>query len=176
VGSTLHFFGGVNSSRQEQTTHWTLDLNNTAAGWQTAPAAPRAYTHYAVATVGDTLYAFGGLTGIDANSIEHNDVWAYDAVAKTWTKVSTTPVAISHTTASTFLYAGRVWMVTGETKFAVGTNKVWSFDPTSRTWRNETSIPGVERHAAVAGVVNGTFYVGLGNMYDNKAYKATLPS
>ena len=39
VGRKLHFISGADSSRADRTDHWVLDLDNTGAGWKTAPLA-----------------------------------------------------------------------------------------------------------------------------------------
>lgn len=176
VGRTLHFMGGVDTSRVERSEHWTLDLDNTSEGWKSAPSYPFPRTHFGVVAVGADIYTVGGLIGADANSTAKSGVYRYDTVAKKWDSqvTTTTPKPISHNNASTFTYDGRIWVVTGEFKFATGgSDVVWSYDVTTKQWHTDTSVP-ISRNAAVVDEIDGTFYIATGTLKNNYAYKGSF--
>lgn len=174
VGRTLHFMGGVDTSRKERSEHWTLDLDNAGAGWKLADAYPYARTHFALVTVGNSIYSIAGVKGIDEKQTELNGIYRYDTVSKSWSNVTTTPVPISHITSSSLFINGRIYIVTGEVQFGHGTRSVWSYDLSTGKWTTENSVPPWGRFSAVAGVINGSIYLAAGDFNSNETYKGTF--
>jgi N-acetylneuraminic acid mutarotase len=173
MGNILHFFGGVDGNRVEQPTHWTLDLNNLGAGWQTSTPMPFLRTHFPAIPIGTSIYIIGGLTGIDANSTEYSTVYKYDTTTSTWSNLGNAPIAMSHTATSTVLYNGKIWSFGGEPHYGQMIATVYVYDPATNTWATNTQLPQA-RFAANAVNINGTFYFAMGSMSSTTAWKGTF--
>ena len=172
VGGKLHYFGGVDTSRKEQSTHWVLDLNNLSAGWQTTSPVPFNRTHFAVRTIDDSVYVVGGLTGIDSSSTEYNTVFKMDGTTESWTTMASAPTVISHMADSSVLYGGKIWVFGGEPRHGQTLNTVYVFDPATNSWSTNTSMPS-SRLAGNTANIGGTFYFGFGSMTATGAFKAS---
>ena len=76
VNHVLYFFGGADPSRNDASEMWKLDLNNTAAGWNTVASMPAPRNHVGGVALDGFIYAIGGQTGQDNLSVFKSDVWA----------------------------------------------------------------------------------------------------
>lgn len=141
IGRTLYFFGGSDSARKDKSEMWSLNLDNTAAGWSSKKSMPAARNHFGSAVVDGKIYAVGGQTGQDAASVFKSDVYRYDPSTDTWTSVKSLTSARSHANASTIAHQGKLIVIGGETGPSTQLNKVEYYDPSSNAWKSLTNLP-----------------------------------
>lgn len=153
LGRTLHFFGGSDAARKDAASHWRLDLDNLAAGWQARARLPLATNHVAGAVVGGKIYAIGGQQFQDSNAIQRAEVQMYDPATDTWAARAPLPLARSHITASTLVRNGRIITLGGLGPGNRLINRVDSYDPVTNTWQQLTSLPNA-RTSPVADVLS----------------------
>jgi N-acetylneuraminic acid mutarotase len=141
LGRTLYFMGGADSNRVDRTEVWSLNLDNTAAGWTQRASLPAARNHPAAAALNGSLYFIGGQTLQDTSSTPRSDVFRYDPAANAWTTVAPLLPGRSHITSSTFTMNGRIISMGGETTQNHTLRNVDAYDPTSNTWSTIGLIP-----------------------------------
>ncbi|MEL7240501.1 MAG: hypothetical protein AAGK78_16715, partial [Planctomycetota bacterium] len=74
VGRTIHFFGGQLADDVTETLdHWTLDLDNTGAGWQTKRSMPIGRTHMGSVYLNGKIYVVGGQLDHDVQARERGE-------------------------------------------------------------------------------------------------------
>ncbi|HRK30364.1 MAG TPA: kelch repeat-containing protein [Tepidisphaeraceae bacterium] len=140
IGRTLHFFGGSDAARKDKAEHWSLNLDNTAAGWATKASMPAARNHFGAVALDGLIYAVGGQTGQDASSVFKSDVFRYNPSTNTWTSVKSLTSARSHANASTIAHKGRIIIIGGEITGAT-LNKVEAYNPATNSWSTLTNLP-----------------------------------
>ena len=143
VNNTLHYIGGVGDVRSDDIdTHLVLDLNNQAAGWQSAPAMPDPRDHFAHAVIGNKIYCIGGEFGHDTLHLQQNFVDVYDTVAQTWTRVASVPQARSHDESSTWVTAdNKIISAGGQTDNFGQSDLVFEYDPVADKWTTIGKLP-----------------------------------
>jgi N-acetylneuraminic acid mutarotase len=160
VNDTLHFFGGVDVLRRDQSTHWTLDLATPGATWQTAAPLPSIRNHMGATVLNGKIYAIGGQVGEnDSNPIA--TALVYDPAADRWSSIANLPAPRSHVAADTFAFDGRILVIGGESTHGFSTNGVTAYDPATNTWSQLPALPRT-RHSAVARVIGNRLYVATG--------------
>ncbi|HZL38331.1 MAG TPA: kelch repeat-containing protein, partial [Tepidisphaeraceae bacterium] len=174
VGRQLHFMGGVDISRNEKTDHWVLNLDNPAAGWNTAANTPGPRNHLGAVTINGKIYIVGGQVGQDQQAIATSSVYIYDpaqdpllnsaipAGTNPWSPGPSLPAARGHLTQSTFAWDGQIVVVGGEDANHNPTSTVWILDPAADGWAALPSLPGA-RGEPVAQAVGDTFVVTTGS-------------
>ena len=157
AGRTIHYFGGKNETRTEESTaHYALDLDDLTAGWTgRTPMPGPGRDHFSTAAAGGYIYAIGGRVGPDEAGTNQAQVDRYDPATDSWTRLGDLPGTISNTAATTFVFDGRIFMLGGETSHNAASDDVWSFDPSNEAWLVHTALPE-KRRAGVAGVAGGT--------------------
>ena len=143
INNELHYFGGVEQDHDiDVKRHIVLNLNNLAAGWQSAPDIPVALDHFSTALVNGKIYAFGGEFGHDKQHLQHADVQIYDPVAKSWSTGANMPTPKSHNEAATFVTPdGKVIVAGGQTANFTETDEVVKYDPVADSWTRIGSLP-----------------------------------
>ncbi len=131
VGRTLYYFGGQDITRNTDTPDmWALNLDNPTGGWVGRNPMNLSRNHAAALNVNGRIFVMGGQTGFDEGLVPHNDVQVYDPTADRWSTQSwTLPSDRTHTTNSTFISRGRVFMVGGEENHNQFRDSVWSINP-----------------------------------------------
>lgn len=157
VGRNLHYFGGNNSSRQDVAVHYVLNLDNTAAGWATKKSMNVARSHMGYANLGGKVYAVGGQKGNDGALVAQNVVEMYDPATDTWTARKAMPKGINHISGSTFVMAGRIIVLGGQTSHGSSLADAYAYDPVANTWTSLTPLPAA-RFSGVAAAINGSIY------------------
>src|SRR5439155_6367326 len=114
VGRKLHFFGGLDQSKQDRGDHWVLDLRRPTR-WVTAAALPDPRNHLGYAETGGKIYAVGGQHDLDEQHGNDAAVDAFDVVTGKWTAVASLPRVTSHTHNATFVNGGEIIAVGGST-------------------------------------------------------------
>jgi N-acetylneuraminic acid mutarotase len=143
VNNELHYIGGVLADHDvDVSTHIVLNLDNLAAGWQTAPDLPVALDHFSTAIVNGKIYCFGGEVGHDKQHLQHADVQIYDPIAKSWSRGANMPTPKSHNEASTFVTPDNKVIVAGGQIANFGeTDEVVQYDPASDSWTTIGKLP-----------------------------------
>ena len=157
VNGKLHYFGGYNLNRTDTNTHLVLDLNNQAAGWQTAAVMPNSRNHMGSVVVGGKIYAIAGQTGTDEGLITRTTVQIYDPATNQWTTGRSIPKAVSHISSATFVMGDRIIVMGGESAHTVQAREVFAYTPATDTWQQLTSLPAA-RFSGVANAINGRIY------------------
>lgn len=183
VGRQLHFLGGVDVARNEKTDHWVLNLDDPAAGWETATSTPGPRNHLGAVALNGKIYIVGGQIGQDEQAVPMSSVYVYDpnqdpllnpsaAGANPWTPGPSLPAARGHLTQSTFVWDGQIVVAGGEDANHNPCNTVWILDPAAGGWAVLPSLPGA-RGEPVAQAVGDTLVVTTGSFYSN-AWTAVL--
>lgn len=118
----------------------------------TPPTTPAVNTTFRADSCGaassDKLWVFGGSLGNNTSTVT-NDLWAFEAVAGTFTQivahgaVGAPPARARHTAAWNPL-SNKLVVFGGNTRGTTPTllNDTWEFDPASGTWANVTPVSG----------------------------------
>ena len=163
VGHTLYFAGGMNAARTvDQSTVWSLDLTDTAAGWVRLADMPNARNHLVATTVGAYLYVIGGQHGQEGAEVPQSEVDRFDPSTNSWSIVAALPVPLAHITASVFAYDGRIVVIGGESTYGAFQSTVYDYDPAANRWSVLGHLP-MPRGAIVSGIVDGQIVVTTGN-------------
>ncbi len=113
--------------------------------WRAQDAVPIARSNWAVARVGETVFAFYGLGSGKTSGDIARDVHAYDLRHHAWRKVSDIPVPTGRLASVAVTIAGQVYLLGGYTVSAAGdevsTPDVLRFDPAKARFAVETPIP-----------------------------------
>jgi len=120
VGRHVHVVGGIErpDATSALSTHWRLDLDATAKGWQEMPALPAAGRILATAAaIGGALYVAGGcsLTADAAGKPARTylrDVWRF--AGGTWTRVADLPRAAAAAASPAPVAGDNVFVVSGD--------------------------------------------------------------
>ncbi len=166
VGHTLYFFGGLVQGFQVDGNgeSWSLDLNNTGAGWTPIANMPNPRNHMADAVLNGKVYAIGGQHNRDETNGNQSEVDAYDPTTNTWTQVASLPQPIGHESGSSFAFVAqnRIVVVAGEGGGATALSTIYDYNPATDKWLVAGSTP-VPRKAPVADIVNGQIIFGTGS-------------
>lgn len=159
LGRQLHFFDGVDPSRNGNTDHWVLNLEDASPQWTASTSLPFSRNHVTAAVLDGKIYAIGGQP-TDDDSITSSDVLVWDpANPGAWTAVASLPGPRSH--AVTGVIDGRIVVAGGTTSNDIPMDSVLAYDPTTNTWTTQTSLPS-PRLAPAGGIVGNQFIVTTG--------------
>jgi N-acetylneuraminic acid mutarotase len=128
--------------------------------WKDAAPFPRPMGELYAATVGDTIYVFGGLApGLNAVGL----VYAYDPAANAWTQKRPMPHPAHHIMLAP--YDGKIYVFGGFDHLGndpyVAWHPIsnsWAYDPATDTWKALAPMP-TPRGAGQAVEVGGKIYV-----------------
>jgi N-acetylneuraminic acid mutarotase len=164
LGDTLHFFGGTDIARKDRDEHWTLNLDDLSAGWQTAAPLPTVRNHMGAVVLDGKIYAVGGQQHQDAAEIAQSAVQVWDpANPNVWTNAASLPLARSHIAGATFVMDGRIIVLGGETTYLHSVDNDSAYDPSTNTWTALTSLP-IPRSSGCANEINGVIFYMTGNI------------
>ncbi|MFC5537889.1 kelch repeat-containing protein, partial [Rhodocytophaga aerolata] len=169
VNGKLHHIGGTNVARTEDlASHYVLDLDNLAAGWQTLAPLPNPRQHAGSTVFEGKIYFIGGQNGHDSNLTTRTLVHMYDPATNTWTQRANLPTPTGtngrgHITSSVVVAGKRIIVLGGETVHSTGrTDMVSAYTPATNTWQNLTPMPAV-RSSGVAAFIGGNLYYSGGS-------------
>ncbi len=158
----LHYIGGANIERtQDVGDHYVLDLNNLNAGWTTAAALPNPRHHAAGLALGGLIYYIGGQHKHDGALVPQADVHRYNPLTDSWTAVASLPTPLNHMGSATVVIDGRIITLGGQVLHNAAISSMYSYNPTTDQWSALNNLP-VNRHSAVAGVLDGVIYYTTG--------------
>ncbi|UOQ64656.1 malectin domain-containing carbohydrate-binding protein [Hymenobacter volaticus] len=141
VGRKIHAFGGVLPDRHTDAgDHYVLDVDNLAAGWQSAAPLPNPRNHLAGASLGGKVYAIGGQYGHDQGRDINSLVHVYDPATNTWTRLPDLPGPRSHFEPGTFTLDGQILIVGGSNN-STDYADILSYTPDTNSWRQYCSLP-----------------------------------
>ncbi len=168
----LHYFGGTNRSRTQDTPeHFVLELDG-GSSWTEAEPLPNARNHLGSAVLEGRIFAVAGQHGHDGRLVTQSDVHAYDPATDAWEQLADLPIAISHISNSTFVMKGRIIVVGGERAHASPVDDIFAYDPDTDIWSSLTSLP-LALQSAVAAELNGNIVVtgGSGGGWRAESYR-----
>lgn len=172
AGRFLHYAGGTAFDRNTSyASHWVLNLDNLAAGWQTAPDYPQARIHTSAIEVGGLIYAVGGQFNHDNDPIDLEFVHAFSPITNNWTQKADLPLGRSHFEPGTTQINGNIVIVGGrQNQDGFGqTDDITAYDTTTNTWSElpPLPVPLIAPVAAIIGdkliVTNGGYAWNLGS-------------
>ncbi|WP_277228894.1 malectin domain-containing carbohydrate-binding protein [Hymenobacter sp. YC55] len=141
VGRKIHAFGGVLPDRHTDAgDHYVLDVDNLAAGWQSATPLPSPRNHLAGASLGGKVYAIGGQYGHDQGRDINSLVHVYDPATNAWTRLPDLPGPRSHFEPGTFTLDGQILIVGGSTN-TTDYADILSYSPAVNNWRQFCTLP-----------------------------------
>ncbi|MCM8534308.1 MAG: carbohydrate-binding protein [Lentisphaeraceae bacterium] len=169
VGNKLHYVSGYFYSKVDGLTtgeikkkyafdnHWVLDLNNEAAGWQNAAAAPKR-GHAAVVGLKGKIYLIGGEER-HSHDRDRAEVFCYNPANNSWIQVASLPKKRSHAEWATFVHQGKIWSVGGINYSARDVqNEIYTYDPSNNTWSLYGNMPA-HITSSLAKPLNGKLHV-----------------
>lgn len=156
----LHFWGGNDSSRYKTVQdHWTLDLNDSNATWQSAPPIPLAGDHLSHVTLNGKIYSIGGEHDHGKTYVQHDFVFEFNPATNQWTRKADMPTPSSHFEAATFAHDGKLWAIAGQVDQQKLTNEVRVFDPDRNQWSVATAFPEQRKGGTVALWQGKVYYI-----------------
>jgi len=144
--------------------------------WRAGPALQAARSAFSAATVGQTIYLFGGATPDQAST---TTVQALDTTTGQWRDLAPLPTSLANPALAQL--GGTIYLIGGEANgAAVGT--VYAYTPATNNWRTLAALPTARSALAVAplegklyalgGLVNGTASAAV-DVYDPVANQWT---
>lgn len=182
IGKHAYVFGGENSPRVpiDSTVH-ALNLETQEWGVcepKNPEKEPSPINAASVAAIGDSMYVFGGRSGITMGEGSTNDMYSFNTQTKQWSKLTTTgdvPLARSYHAMTTL---GSSLFVFGGCSDKGRMNDLHSFDVATNHWEKQPSYDVIEgRGGPGLVVVEKTIYVVAGfagrEMNDVHAFDTT---
>ena len=156
------------------------------SAWQALTPFPGDKTFFTAAADDNRYFLFFGIAQHDPNGFEdkyRNDIWMYDADRNEWSEKNPYDGA-GRFNATAFTIDGDIYIIGGRgirgpyPQEEMDLNEFLKYDPTSDTWTSLDPFPGQPRSGALAFVVDGVAYFGLGSsdgvpMRDLWQYNAT---
>ncbi|MBC7784228.1 MAG: hypothetical protein H7144_10340 [Burkholderiales bacterium] len=158
LGRTMYFMGGTDLTRVDRKEVWSLDLDNTAAGWVARAPLPVTQNHPAAAAVDGAVYFIGGQISQDAAAKMTSLMWRYDPTANQWSSAPSLLGPRSHTTSSTFVWRGQIISMGGEPVHNKPIRSVDAYNPATQTWRTIGEIPAA-RFSGVGAMLNDRTFI-----------------
>ncbi len=155
IGSKIYVVGGA----VEDTAYNAIPVSNlqifdtVSQTWETGPSLPKAIMQGAVASLGNKLYVFGGVTKT-TSYIVVKDTYVYDTVANAWGAVASLPTAIAYA-AAVPNSSGKIWVMGGFSGYATNTQQriVQKYDPATDSWSTPSHL--VRPRGGAAGISYG---------------------
>ena len=144
--------------------------------WSTGAQLPIAKQYHAVASMGDNMYIFGGVT---AGNLYNAKSYKYSYTSNTWTPIADFPVA-KDLLSVTAAVNGKIYILSGIDNFSplVVLKDVYKYDPAANTYTKKAPMPLPQCQAACAVLdnkiyliagINGTAYISTVQVYDPAA-------
>ena len=155
IGSKIYVVGGA--TEDPATTNAipvaNLQIFDTATRtWENGPPLPKALMQCAVTSVGNKLYAFGGLVkGTSFSYTAVKDAYVFDPVANAWATVTAVPTATAYAAAAPTA-SGKIWVMGGFSTSAWTSPQsiVQEYDPATDAWTPQLHL--VRPRGGAAGI------------------------
>lgn len=174
-GDTLHYIGGLDSTRvNDRANHWILNLTN-PTGWTPLPDMPSPRNHFQAVQIDQYLYTPGGQFGHDGGVVDVPLLHAYNLETGLWEQRANTILsARSHAEPGTFVLYDRIIIVSGrDVGGGLDTiDSVIEYNPQTDSWRQISTLP-VSLIGAVANVINDHVIVTAGGTAYNVGQQQT---
>ncbi len=168
VGDTLHAFSGARTRVVTDDFHFSLDLSDPLADWQSQPSVPYPRVHVAGASVGERIYLIGGELH-HSHDGDTTTVQIYDTQSQSWSEGAELPLPRSHAEWATFTHEGEIWSVSGVDSAKGphrGQSEIFIYNPLTDRWREfETELPA-DLVSPGAKIIDDTLYVFGGGVND----------
>jgi N-acetylneuraminic acid mutarotase len=157
----LHFMGGCNPDRVDQTDHWVLNLDAPERGWSDSVplAAPR--NHVGAAVVSGHIFIIGGQVGWDDATGAQDDFFVWHPLWDAWRVLPPLAKPFSHHNEGTLSHMGRILVLGGVQMGGDLMRDVSAFDPKTGRWTALTPLPAA-RFAGAAAVIDDVLYYSTG--------------
>ncbi|MCC9138546.1 malectin domain-containing carbohydrate-binding protein [Pontibacter silvestris] len=168
LNGKLHHIGGLNSIRTVNLdTHYVLDLDNMAQGWQTLAPLPVGRHHAGSTVYKGKIYYIGGGQGHDDATVTFKNVDIYDAASNAWSSaadmlVPSGTTGRDHIGSSVIVAGDKIVVLGGLTSHNIRTNLVSAYQPSSNTWSSLTPLPAALA-SGVGATLNGSIHYTGGN-------------
>jgi N-acetylneuraminic acid mutarotase len=155
AGKVILFGGMTASTAQELADTWAYDpAANTWTELKPAGAAPAARIDHSMAydPVARKVILFGG----SSHGGRQGDIWAYDATASAWTKLSPTGAAPAARYGCPLVFdsdLGKTLLVGGSDGHFVTMHEIWAYDSAATAWTKlgpTGTVPPGRAHFAMA--------------------------
>ncbi|MEM6800842.1 MAG: kelch repeat-containing protein, partial [Bacteroidota bacterium] len=144
IGSKLHVLTGAIGNGQTSDRHYVLDLDNEAAGWQTAAKVPEPRVHVAGLVYEDKIWLIGG-EYTHSHSGDTKTVQVYDPATDSWDlSYPDLPEARSHAEWATFVYNDKIYSVSGvdiANRPTIAQNSIYRYSKQSNLWERIFDLP-----------------------------------
>jgi|GEM_PF-1920622 len=164
IQRTLHYIGGVGIDRNTTVTdHWTLDMDDPTAAWQTSTPMLEARNHVMGVYWDDAIYMIGGQFKHDTAPVESFTAERYDLASDIWAFVAEMPTSISHLETGTFVHDDHILLFGGRTVSAgfVSTPRILAYDRDTDNWTVAGYLPA-RRFGHYAGVYGNEYVIAMG--------------
>ncbi|NAS13037.1 malectin domain-containing carbohydrate-binding protein [Poritiphilus flavus] len=142
LNGKIHFFGGLLEDRiTDSEDHYVLDINDLAAGWQSAAPLPNPRNHLSAATIDGLVYAIGGQFGHD-NGVDYVSLLhAYDPATDSWSQKADLLYDRSHFEMATAVHGDKILIAGGRGEGFVVFNSLTQYDSSTDTWSELCELP-----------------------------------
>ncbi|GAB4513826.1 MAG: hypothetical protein OHK0046_15030 [Anaerolineae bacterium] len=143
LGRSLHYISGLKDRNNDTSTHWSLNVDDPNATWQTVSTFPRPRNHFQAVVLEGKIYTVGGQTNHDTQPRDGMLLDMFDPATGQWTVMADLPQARSHAEMGTFVTNERILMVGGR-KGQDGENPlrtVLQYNPQQDKWTQIATLP-----------------------------------
>lgn len=155
----IYIAGGFDSTGSPTRSAYRYDPS--ANDWERIADLPAARHHMPLATVGDTLYAVGGLSGMTFTG--ESNLWLYREDLNRWESRAALP--LGRGASGVGVVGGALIVVGGMGPTTAHVDSTARYDPATNTWRHAAPIPTLRDHLT-AQAVNGVVYAIGGRPHD----------
>ena len=152
----LYVAGGISWGTRNEFEAYDIE----AGMWEELPPLPINLHHVALAAAQGKIWATGGYTSLTFTPNEPQ-LWAYDPIAKNWTRMKDMPAARGEH--AMVAHDGKLLVISGRGENAT---QIWEYDPAADTWSTDRTPMPTYRHSAAVMLVHGKVYVAGGRNDD----------
>jgi subtilisin family serine protease len=154
IGAKIYVVGGATEDPDTTNAIPVANLqifDTVTRTWATGPPLPKALMQCAVTSIGNKLYAFGGM--VTPTSVT-KDAYVFDPAANAWGVVTSLPTATAYAAAAPTA-AGKIWVMGGFSSSIMTSQQrlVQEYDPVADTWTQQRHL--VRPRGGAAGLNHG---------------------
>jgi len=170
LNNTLQLWGGLTGQTTSAADHWSLDLNNLAAGWVTRAPLPQPLDHVGSVAIDGKIWSLGGFVNKQEFNGNLSVVYTYDPATNTWSAAPSLPEGLGHIGPDTTVAGDKIVIAGGQVNanFEDEITTVFQYDPATGQTVELTPLPQA-RKSAFCGFADGKLIVSCGNQ-ENSPY------